>query len=94
MSRLKQRAFTDRENTIRPILLGELQRRAIDVQCWCNRCPHHAILAVTMLVGRFGSNCPVPDVGARLRCSGCGSKDIATRPNWSSLGLVAQHGHG
>ena len=54
MSRLKQRAFTDRENTIRPILLGELQRRAIDVQCWCNRCPHHAILASLGLVAQHG----------------------------------------
>lgn len=93
MSRLKQHAFIEREKTILPIVLGELSRRSIDVQCWCNRCPHHAILPVATLINRFGPACSVPEVGARLRCSGCGSKDVATRPNWSSLGLVAQQHH-
>jgi Fur family ferric uptake transcriptional regulator len=26
-----------------------------------------------------------------LRCTGCGSKDIATRPAWPSLGQVTRH---
>jgi hypothetical protein len=91
MSRLKQRALAARDQAIRPVVLGELARRGIDVQCWCNRCPHHAVLPVALLLNRFGPDCPVPEVGAGLRCSGCGSKDVATRPNWASLGLVAQH---
>jgi len=44
-----------------------------------------------MLVSQFGPHIPVPEIGARLRCSGCGAKDIATRPDWPSLGLVARH---
>ena len=91
MSRLKQRAMNEHDRTIQPVLLGDIGCRNIDVQCWCNRCPHHAVLPVGMLIARFGRDCPVPEIGARLRCSGCGSKDIATRPNWSSLGLVAHH---
>jgi hypothetical protein len=91
MSRLKQRALSGRDGGISPVVLGDLVQRRIDVQCWCNRCPHHAVLSADMLVGRFGPGCPVPEVGAHLRCSGCGCKDVATRPNWSSLGLVAQH---
>lgn len=91
MSRLKQHAMVERDRAIHPVVLGDLIHRGIDVQCWCNRCPHHAILPVNMLLVRFGADCAIPEIGARLRCSGCGSKDVATRPNWSSLGLVAQH---
>ena len=91
MSQIKQRAIAARDRGLHPVMLGDLSARRIDVQCWCNRCPHHGILPVSMLIASFGPDCPVPEVGARLRCSGCGSKDIATRPNWSSLGIVAQH---
>jgi len=91
MSRLKQRAMSRREKAIHPVLLADLSIRRIDVQCWCNRCPHHAVLETAMLIVRFGPRCPVPEIGAHLRCTGCGSKDVATRPNWSSLGIVAQH---
>lgn len=90
MSRLKQQAMAERERTIRPVLLGDLAHRGLDVQCWCNRCPHHAVLPTEMLLARFGADCAVPEVGARLRCSGCGSKDVATRPNWASPDYVAQ----
>jgi hypothetical protein len=27
-----------------------------------------------------------------MRCSGCGSKDVAARPDWPSLGQIARHG--
>ncbi|MEK9661481.1 MAG: hypothetical protein VW644_07085 [Alphaproteobacteria bacterium] len=91
MSRLKQRAMVERDQTIRPVVLGDLREQGIDVQCWCNRCPHHAILPTEMLLVRFGAGYAVPEIGVHLRCSGCGSKDIATRPNWASLGLVARH---
>lgn len=33
----------------------------------------------------------VPDTANHMICSGCGSKDIAVRPNWPSHGIVAHH---
>ncbi len=71
--------------------LGELSGSGLDVFCWCNRCGHNAVLESAALVARLGPALPVPEIGALLRCSGCGSKDIATRPAWPGLGLVARH---
>ncbi len=91
MAALKRRWQNAREQQISAISLGELAEHQVDVFCWCNRCAHHAILPVPMLVAQFGLAFPVPEIGGRLRCSGCGAKDVATRPNWPSLGLVARH---
>ena len=33
----------------------------------------------------------LPARGARLRCSRCRGKDVATRPAWPSLGQVTRH---
>jgi len=92
MSGTKRRAMDEREGLRRPISLGELQAEGLDVFCWCNRCSHSGVVALAVLLAQLGPNAPVPEVGARMRCSGCGSKDIATRPNWPTLGPVARHG--
>jgi hypothetical protein len=72
--------------------LGEIASNGIDVFCWCNRCGYNAVLHAERLVAELGPGFPVPEVGARLRCSGCGAKDIATRPAWPGLGQVTRHG--
>lgn len=91
MAALKRRWQNARERKISAITVGELADRRVGVFCWCNRCAHHAVLETPMLAAQFGPAMPVPEVGARLRCSGCGAKDIATRPDWPSLGRVARH---
>jgi hypothetical protein len=48
-------------------------------------------MPVAVFVAQFGPAFPVPDIGAHLRCSGCGSKNIAARPAWPSLGQVTRH---
>lgn len=92
MGKLKERALSGDEAARPRTRLGDLAREAVDIFCWCNRCGHNATLATAMLVARFGPALPVPEVGARLRCSGCGGKDVATRPDWPSLGQVTRHG--
>jgi hypothetical protein len=47
---------------------------------------------IERLVRELGPQFAVPEVGARMRCTGCGAKDVATRPAWPSLGQVARHG--
>lgn len=91
MGRMKQDHLVEEERHRRAIVLGKLRQEQVDVFCWCNRCAHNAVLAVEMLIAQLGPDFPVPDVGAHLRCSGCGSKDIAARPAWPSLGQVARH---
>lgn len=91
MGRMKQGHLADEDGRRRATLLGELQQEQVDIFCWCNRCGHNAIVPVGVFLAQFGPALPVPDVGARLRCSGCGSKDIAARPAWPSLGQVTRH---
>jgi hypothetical protein len=93
MGGFKRRATDDAERRRpRPVRLGDLARENLDVFCWCHRCQHHATLASAELLARFGPALPVPEIGARLRCSGCGSRDVATRPAWPSPGRVSRHG--
>ncbi len=71
--------------------LGDLERAAVAVFAWCNRCGHSAILEAGPLAAKLGPALPVPELGAALRCSGSGSKDVATRPHWPGLGQVTRH---
>jgi len=91
MAGIKREALAAEERQHRQATLGELQQRGIAVFCWCNRCSHNAVLELTPLIAQLGPLCPVPEVGARLVCSSCGSKDIATRPAWQGLGQVTRH---
>lgn len=88
----KRQQVSEVERRQQATCLGELVESGIGVFCWCNRCGHNAELAIETLLGQLGPHFPVPEVGARLRCSGCGSKDIATRPAWPGLGQVSRHG--
>ena len=91
MGRLKHTALRERDRDRAATRLGDLLERDVGIFCWCNRCGHNASLDSRRLVAELGPVFPVPEVGARLRCSGCGSKDIATRPDWKSLGQVTRH---
>lgn len=86
MGRLKEGALSEEDRRQNAMVLGELVRQGLDVFCWCNRCGHNALIETIRLTGELGAEFPVPEIGARLRCSSCGSKDIAARPNWPSHG--------
>ena len=91
MARLKQDRIESEEEFRRAVTLGELVAGDINVFCWCNRCAHNDIVSSEHLMAKLGPAMPVPEIGARMRCNGCQSKDIATRPAWPSLGTVARH---
>ncbi len=92
MAGMKRRDLAERDRRLDAATLGELATQGVDVFCWCNRCGHNSELTVQRLAVALGRDHPVPEVGARLRCSRCGGKDVATRPAWPSLGQVARHG--
>ena len=92
MAGFKRRELAERDRRLGAATLGELDAQGIAVFCWCNRCGHNAVLAIQPLIAALGPDYPVPEAGARLRCSSCGSKDVATRPDWPSLGQVTRHG--
>jgi hypothetical protein len=95
MGRLKGEATARSETRARrrspPARLRDLFARGLEVFCWCNRCGHNARLPTARLIAQLGPDMPVPEVGARLRCSGCQSKDVATRPDWPAVGQVTSH---
>ncbi|MDH3235526.1 MAG: hypothetical protein OEQ29_18550, partial [Alphaproteobacteria bacterium] len=94
MGRLKQDALVSASRYTAAMTLGDLMNQGLDVFCWCNRCGHNAVLQARLLSGQMGAAQAVPEVGARLRCSGCASKDVATRPAWPSLDPVVGDAHG
>lgn len=91
MARLKEQWLKSEERRRPATTLAEIAKDEIAVFCWCNRCAHNAVLDSARLIAELGPDLPVPEIGARLRCSGCGSKDIATRPAWPGLGQVTRH---
>jgi hypothetical protein len=82
MGQLKRDLIETEQRAQRPITLGDLAVIGVDVFYWCNRCGHHGAAETGPLVGAHGPDYAVPEIGSRLRCAGCGAKDIATRPAW------------
>jgi len=91
MGRLKQSDLAAGDRLRRPTSLGDVAGDGVDVFCWCNRCGHNGPLSTADLIAALGRDFPVPEVGTRVRCSNCDSKDVATRPNWRGLGTVTRH---
>ena len=82
MGSFKRRTVADADRRKRAATLADIAEQGLDVFCWCNRCGHNAVIAATRLLRQLGPGTPVPEVGTHLRCTGCGSRDIATRPAW------------
>ncbi len=82
MSGMKRRLADQEERTRVAIALGDLDGSGIDILCQCNRCGHCAVVPTATLTHRLGPALPVPDVGARMRCTGCGARDVVTSPAW------------
>ncbi|MEE2688668.1 MAG: hypothetical protein VX430_04500 [Pseudomonadota bacterium] len=91
MGQHKRKYLEKAESRRHAIQLGKIMQSGIDVFCWCNRCGHNATISSAHLATELGLAFAVPEIGSRMRCSGCGSKDVAARPNWPSLGQVARH---
>ena len=92
MAGIKRQWLDRKERESQAATLGELAEAGLEVFCWCNRCGHNAVIETARLIAELGPGFAVPEVGVRLRCSGCASKDVATRPHWPGLGQVARHG--
>ena len=75
----------------RPVTLAELAIQGLDVWVWCNGCYHHAVLPTSALTAKLGPDYPVPYVSRRTVCRECGSRDVATRPDWPKTGVITRH---
>lgn len=84
MGRMKRELIDREDHQLRAARLADLLRSKVGVLCWCNRCGHRAEAPATLLVAQLGPEFPVPEIGTRMRCGSCGSKDVATRPAWTA----------
>jgi hypothetical protein len=57
-----------RENGVRSLL------------AWCLDCGHEATVNVDHLPGHL----PVPTFANRMKCTGCGSRNVSVRPAWGT----------
>lgn len=80
MGRMKRELIDREDGRVRAVRLVDLMNGKVGVLCWCNRCGHRAEAATAMLIAQLGPDFPVPEIGTRMRCGSCGSKDVATRP--------------
>ena len=55
--------------------LGGVLRGHMQLIAWCHSCLHQVEPRLTALVERYGTEMEVPEWGARLICSICGSRD-------------------
>jgi hypothetical protein len=92
VGRFKRQIMDAEDGRQRAARLADLKQAGVGVFCWCNRCGHSAEAATAMLISQLGPDFRIPEIGGRMRCGSCGSKDVATRPAWPSLGQVARHG--
>ncbi|MEM7444053.1 MAG: hypothetical protein AAF414_12060 [Pseudomonadota bacterium] len=60
------------------LVLGALASRLGNVFCQCQRCGHASLVEAVQLMRQLGPEMAVAEVGTRMRCSGCGAKDVAT----------------
>lgn len=60
--------------------LADLRDAGVGVLCCCSQCGHAAEAATALLIEQLGPDFPVPEIGRRMRCGVCGSKDVAARP--------------
>jgi hypothetical protein len=66
-------------SVIEPMTLANMRENGVSrLDATCEACRHRAELEASL----FSDEMAVPDVGLRLRCSACGSKEVSTRPAW------------
>src|SRR3546814_4517199 len=75
MGRMKRNMIDREDGRIHVARLADLMHGKVDVLCWCNRCGHRAETATAMLVAQLGPDFPIPEIGTRMRCGSCGSKE-------------------
>jgi hypothetical protein len=66
--------------------LGELEKR-FELYAICIGCRRMERLDITRLIGRFGTDCTVMEVRARVRCKSCGKRTGDIRIAYGSGGF-------
>ena len=55
--------------------LGGVLQTHMQLIAWCDACLHQVVPDISSLVEHYGPELEVPEWGAPLRCSKCGSRD-------------------
>jgi hypothetical protein len=70
-----------------PVTIGDLMRDRRLLWVYCRECGRERDLDPGALP--LHRDCPVPEIGERMRCSACGSRKIHTAPELYAGGIEA-----
>ncbi|WP_245447503.1 hypothetical protein [Methylobacterium sp. 17Sr1-1] len=74
MRRNPRRAYDEQGREIAPPTVGDARAEGeTTAAVTCHSCRRHVIITTD----RFPAWLPFPDIALRLRCSGCGSRDVS-----------------
>lgn len=73
--------------SMHPVTLHDLMNEGKLLWCYCRECGRERDIDPSTLP--LPASFPVPSVGARMWCSGCGSKKIDTKPELYPGGVEA-----
>ena len=75
-----RRAYNADGSVIVPMNLANMRENGVrSVEARCEACGREAVVNCDVLP----ADSAVSDIALRLRCSACGSKRIATKPDWT-----------
>ena len=70
-----------------PMDLANMRENGVrSLYAWCLDCGHDASVNVDHLPGHLA----VPSFAQRMKCTGCGSRNVSVRPTWSTKPLWKQ----
>ncbi|MBX9589621.1 MAG: hypothetical protein K2X43_09965 [Hyphomonadaceae bacterium] len=93
MKRNPRRAYDREGREIQPPTIGQLRQEGdttAAVYCHARGCHQSA----TISTDRFPADLPFPDIGLRLRCSVCGSREVSVMRDTLALAARAQAARG
>ena len=74
-----------RKGSVKPVRLGWLVERRLNLWVWCEGCSHHKVVPTEPLHEKFG-NATIYEVKHKFRCAQCGGREIFLRPDWHGAG--------
>jgi hypothetical protein len=71
--------------------LSEMVRLKLKLSAWCGHCGRYRVMDPGPVARRLKRDATVGELGRKLKCSACGSREVQARPHYGGLGVVSRH---